>query len=199
MLPHYYNCCFLSFRVVKINPDTNAVSEVCKVISTDLSQYGNLKWGCGALGSDGCIYCAPWDCKRVLRIDPRVDSVIPVGPTWEELGSPAPGWIGAVADGEGNVYMVPHNASKVLKVIPNQPRQKKKDAPPPQLILTPKGSLDQCVFADATIAALKAGKPAKLTLNSHSGAAIGKKYEEEHRVSYVKKSLRFRPSLRLFS
>ena len=91
------------------------------------------------------------------------------------------------------------NAISFGDSIASERDQNKKDAPPPQLILTPKGSLDQCVFADATIAALKAGKPAKLTLNSHSGAAIGKKYEEERRVSYVKKSLRFRPSLRLFS
>ena len=50
----------------------------------------------------------------------------------------------------------------------------------PTMILTERGASNQCVFAEA--AELRVGGTAKLTLKSHPGRGIGKKYLEERRA-----------------
>ena len=47
----------------------------------------------------------------------------------------------------------------------------------PKMVLTKRGAANQCVFAE--VATLKAGGKASLTLKSHPGQGIGKKYLDE--------------------
>ena len=51
----------------------------------------------------------------------------------------------------------------------------------PPMVLTSRGSYNECRFKEATMVALKSGQEALLSLESHPGYAIGKKYTQERR------------------
>merc|ERR1712100_707396 len=51
----------------------------------------------------------------------------------------------------------------------------------PAMVLTSRGSYNECRFTEATMVALKSGQEALLSLESHPGYAIGKMYTQESR------------------
>ena len=61
---------------------------------------GKYKWGGGCRGADGCIYGIPSDTNKVLRIDPRDDSVTTFGDVPEDKNK----WQGAIAAPNGMIY-----------------------------------------------------------------------------------------------
>ena len=52
----------------------------------------------------------------------------------------------------------------------------------PAMVLTSRGSYNECRFTEATMVALKSGQEALLSLESHPGYAIGKMYTQERRA-----------------
>mmetsp|Transcript_25484 Transcript_25484/g.37646 ORF Transcript_25484/g.37646 Transcript_25484/m.37646 type:complete len:531 (+) Transcript_25484:222-1814(+) len=64
---------------------------------------------------DNCIYAIPQRAHRVLKIDPKTETISFVGPDF-------PGkckWYGGVLGTDNAIYGVPHNASGVLRITPN--------------------------------------------------------------------------------
>jgi len=96
-----------------------ADSVATELVGPDLGTAA-AKWHGGALADDGCIYCAPYRTRRVLRIDPGAATAEPIGSA-EVVSTGAAdgeaGWAGAVAWG-GMVWCIPHGATRFLRVDP---------------------------------------------------------------------------------
>merc|ERR550532_1309968 len=71
----------------------------------------------GVLARDGCIYFAPRDAARVLRIDPQTEAVEYVGP---ELPGEDKYLSGGVLAPNGCIYFAPCDALRVLRVEPGE-------------------------------------------------------------------------------
>ncbi len=80
---------------------------------------GREKYLGGNLGVDGKIYAIPGMAPRVLRIDPKTDTVELVGPEFKGQFK----WLRGVSakDGQGRevIYGLPCHASSVLKIVPD--------------------------------------------------------------------------------
>eukprot|EP00928_Gymnodinium_smaydae_P053329 TRINITY_DN37341_c0_g1_i1.p1 TRINITY_DN37341_c0_g1~~TRINITY_DN37341_c0_g1_i1.p1 ORF type:complete len:543 (+),score=63.96 TRINITY_DN37341_c0_g1_i1:99-1727(+) len=75
---------------------------------------GLYKWKGCALGSDGCLYCAPYGSSSVLVIDPHQQVLSHI----EDAGLSAYKWSGIAAGADGCLYCAPCNASSVLVIDP---------------------------------------------------------------------------------
>ena len=73
--------------VLKINPFTQAISEIPFTYRCHHRDDRKYKYLGGVLGPDGRIYCIPSDADYVLRIDPYTHTAIEIGP---EIGEPEP-------------------------------------------------------------------------------------------------------------
>eukprot|EP00439_Symbiodinium_sp_Y106_P061736 s2514_g9.t1 len=77
---------------------------------------GDSKWAGAAVGSDGRIYCAPYDSPGCLVIAPGPE---PTASLLGHFGDLRRKWRGAVATPGGEqIYMIPYNALEVLVVEP---------------------------------------------------------------------------------
>ena len=74
-----------------------------------------LKYTDGVLASDGCIYAAPFNAKRALRIDPVARTATMIG---DELGFKGGDWFTGAVGGDGCLYFPPRDASRVLRIDP---------------------------------------------------------------------------------
>ncbi|CAE7221820.1 unnamed protein product [Symbiodinium sp. CCMP2592] len=78
---------------------------------------GDSKWAGAAVGSDGRIYCAPYDSASCLVIAPGPGE--PTASLLGHFGDLRRKWRGAVATPGGEqIYMIPYNALEVLVVEP---------------------------------------------------------------------------------
>ncbi len=78
----------------------------------------DMKWKYhgGAISPiDNCIYCIPQSATRILKIDPRDETLSFVGP---ELSGKYKWYGGVVGTTDGAIYGVPQNSASVLRVIP---------------------------------------------------------------------------------
>ncbi|KAJ8611273.1 hypothetical protein CTAYLR_004137 [Chrysophaeum taylorii] len=73
---------------------------------------GEGKWYGGILGDDGRAYGIPYNANRVLRVDPRSETVETVGPS---LGWGGYKWHGGVKAGSA-IVGIPSHADRVLKI-----------------------------------------------------------------------------------
>ena len=73
---------------------------------------GDEKWHGGALAHDGCIYAAPCNSRRILKIDPKKRTAELVDPILPDGGEK---YCGAVAAKNKCVYFIPDKAEQVLK------------------------------------------------------------------------------------
>ena len=48
-------------RVVKFNLATQKLTEIGPIVVG--AQVREIKWACGVLATDDCIYCPPWNAK----------------------------------------------------------------------------------------------------------------------------------------
>ena len=74
----------------------------------------NGSWGGGAVGSDGMVYCVPYNSTSVLRIDPvQCRSSLSLMGRMDGRAK----WWGCVRGRDGrHIYGVPHQASTILKI-----------------------------------------------------------------------------------
>ena len=59
------------------------VNETVTLLDTELPETGDGMWCSGALAHDGCIYCMPFNARRILKFNPEDESAASVG---EDLG-----------------------------------------------------------------------------------------------------------------
>lgn len=100
-------------------------------IEADLDPYiPGYKFMGAVLGSDGKVYCVPHNARRVLMIDPASYSADNIGDEFVvdadtistdfSISSDQPQlWWGAVLGGDGKIYCVPYNATRVLVIDPS--------------------------------------------------------------------------------
>ena len=65
--------------------------------------------------NDNCIYCIPQSATRVLKIDPRDESLSFVGPS---LPGKYKWYGGLVGKSDGAIYGIPQNSGSVLRILP---------------------------------------------------------------------------------
>ena len=100
--------------VLKINPDTSAVSTFITGPPIPDVEEGWLYHGGNLSSFDGFVYAIPASAPRVMKIDP-------VKETTEYIGPEFPGkakWYGGITGADGCIYGIAHNSSGVLKINP---------------------------------------------------------------------------------
>lgn len=63
---------------------------------------------------DNCIYAIPQRAHRVLKIDPKTETISFVGPDFPGVCK----WYGGILGRDNAIYGVPHNATGVLRITP---------------------------------------------------------------------------------
>lgn len=102
--------------VVKVDPQTNEVSEVGDLVVVPGAIRGNrFKWLRGARASNGDMFGIPCNANKVLRISAsgKVDMIGDpqlLAGHWK--------WHGGVLHANGNLYGCPCNSERVLKIDP---------------------------------------------------------------------------------
>ncbi len=82
------------------------------------SNVGDDRWLCGALADDRCIYCLPFNARRILKIDPSNDTVSSVG---DDLVGDSAKYVGTVKAKDGCLNGIPCYTKRILKFNPNNP------------------------------------------------------------------------------
>src|SRR5690606_33901835 len=67
-----------------------------------------------ALAINGCLYCAPYNAQRVLKIDPVNGTVTEIGYSYTGNSK----WFGIAAHTNGKLYCAPELASDYLEIDP---------------------------------------------------------------------------------
>ncbi len=146
-----------------------------------VNKDGRYKYLGSALAEDGNIYMFPCDAERVLRVNPRTDSVRCIGPAF--VGHPpalrrsdpakfertvvsADGqtihcigenkWQNGFAAKDGAVYAIPQRAPGILRIVP------------------PAGSRGDDADEDALIELVDCGEELRGTKDLFEGAVLGK-------------------------
>ena len=102
-------------RVLRVDTKANVrAGERCRFIGESFGLTDSCKWLGACLGSDGCIYCVPFDHDRVLMIDPLTQETTLIGPTLKGLGK----WEGAANGPDGCIWAVCYAARRLLKISP---------------------------------------------------------------------------------
>jgi hypothetical protein len=102
-------------RVVKFNPVDNSLTE----IGPDLGD-GRVKWLCGVLADNGCIYCIPFGHRgsnQILKIDSINGTVTLLDVRLPETGTAL--WYSGALAIDGCIYFMPFNARLILKLNPD--------------------------------------------------------------------------------
>ena len=63
------------------------------------------------------MYAIPANATRVLKIDPRNDTIDFIGPTFSRMKQK---WFGGIIGSDGCIYGIPHNATGVLRIDPRE-------------------------------------------------------------------------------
>ena len=104
---------FLSRSILKIDPKTETTSLVADGHS--LLSLGIRKFSSAVMAPDGQIYFLPFDNRRVVKFNPTdVDN--PLMEIGADLGDVKGKYWGGFLGGDGNIYGIPLNANKVLKI-----------------------------------------------------------------------------------
>ena len=109
--------CFVpsgAHRVLRFHVPTGTTG----FVGADYSEISGSRWSGGAVGSDGCLYCAPANASRILRWDPSSDGDTTATTTLvgEDLGDEKWKYAGAVASGDGSeIYLIPSRARCLVR------------------------------------------------------------------------------------
>ena len=102
-------------RVLRVDTKANVrAGQRCRFIGESFGLTDSCKWLGACLGSDGCVYCVPFDHDRVLMIDPLTQETALIGPTLKGLGK----WEGAANGPDGCIWAVCYAARRLLKISP---------------------------------------------------------------------------------
>ena len=115
-----YGCPCNADGVLKIDP----VAKTATVIGTGLFGEGGMKWHGGVVGGDGAIYALPNNTDTVLKIVPGTGECTllggglrggkrRVGGRYEDKYK----YQGGVLGNDGNVYAMPADADRVLRIV----------------------------------------------------------------------------------
>jgi len=102
-------CCAEGGRVLKIDPGTSRVTAFAAAPGPggddgdDDDERGWLYHG-GNLGADGFVYAVPACASRVLRIDPRLETAVRIGPRFDGDAK----WYGSLVGSDSCIYGIPH-------------------------------------------------------------------------------------------
>ena len=110
-----YGIPYMARRVVKFNPLDKSFTE----IGPDLGWGGiELRWRCGVLANNNCIYCAPYDNDHILKIDTIQGTV----ETLDDIELPETGyglWMSGALAADNNIYYMPAEARRIMKLNPD--------------------------------------------------------------------------------
>ncbi|KAL9180254.1 hypothetical protein ACHAXT_008224 [Thalassiosira profunda] len=99
--------------VLKIDCETSEVTTFVTGPPIPAVEEGWLYHG-GNLAADGFVYTIPANAPRVMKIDPRLETVEFIGPDYPGKAK----WYGGIMAHDGCIYGIPHNATGVLKINP---------------------------------------------------------------------------------
>ena len=109
----FYGIPFMARRVVQFDPLDKSMTE----IGPDLGE-GGMKWSCGVLAINRCIYCAPYGVYRILKIDTIQGTV----ETLDDVELPETGhdlWISGALAPDNSIYYMPASARRIMRLNPD--------------------------------------------------------------------------------
>ena len=117
-----YCCPYNAGKIMVIDPSIDNSEDRIEYIPLPTGYInGTQKWRGCCVTKTGKIYCAPFDAKGVLIIDPSKDlatvEFTEVDNTWI-TGTEGERYSGCVSGGDGKVYMVPFNAPDIVAIDP---------------------------------------------------------------------------------
>ena len=126
-LGHVYAAPSNHRRILKINPN-NGVTEFLgqqtgkeKLIGYEIE--GNSKYSGGVRASNGCIYFAPNSAMKVLKYNPRANTIQYIGSAYKSSGKwddeTIGKWCGGTQGSDGCLYFAPLEKSQILRVDPS--------------------------------------------------------------------------------
>ena len=95
----------------------NIITETSELVGGDIIDIGeededdDFKWRSGAVADDGCFYCFPYEHNRILKFNPKDDTVVFVGEEIEGYYK----FSGTVKAKNGCLYGIPFDANRVAK------------------------------------------------------------------------------------
>ena len=90
----------------------NIITETSELVGGDIIlEEDDFKWRSGAFADDGCFYCFPYEHNRILKFNPKDDTVVFVGEEMEGYYK----FSGTVKAKNGCLYGIPFDASRVAK------------------------------------------------------------------------------------
>ena len=106
-------------RVLKIDTVNNSHCFSGNSIDPDHDQ-DHQGWGDAILGIDGCIYWPPASYRHILKYDPYLNQVSPVGDDYKgvSIDSIIVNWSGGCLASDGVIYCIPHFAKRILTIDP---------------------------------------------------------------------------------
>ena len=97
-------------QILKVSTANND----CTIIGNEIYNNGNnYGWGHPVLGADKCIYFPPPCHDRVLKFNPKSQSISLIG---ESFGDGEGKWSGSILASDGFIYCVPCSADDILQI-----------------------------------------------------------------------------------
>lgn len=95
-----------------------AAASAAHFIGEAVEGSGGWRYACVCAAPGGKLYAPPFNCERVLEIDPAAGTARPIGETFTKASSGTMQYLVMVAARNGRLYAPPCSAKRVLEVDP---------------------------------------------------------------------------------